>query len=101
MNNSRQELAVSESSFNFKTNTSRRYFYGVIVVAIVVIIGLAIALAVVVVNQQNEENSHGSSSVEPKLCKSTVPHCFQHTGSTNKNLDIANCVLESYPLIDG
>ncbi|OWF44113.1 dipeptidase 1-like isoform X1 [Mizuhopecten yessoensis] len=96
---SRSEL-VSQLSFKQKSTLSR-WSVSLAVVAIIVIVALAIALGIVAGKDHVVENTTPSVSTPATPCKLTTPDCFSHEGSASRNLDVANCVLESYPLIDG
>lgn len=59
---------------------------------VVLILSLLIAVIVLATDDSDSGNTEGTSS------GLQTPDCSTHSGS---NLEIANCVLDSYPLIDG
>ncbi|XP_060070731.1 dipeptidase 1-like, partial [Ylistrum balloti] len=98
-NESHSEL-VSQLSFKQKSGLGRWSAF-LAVVAIVVIVALAIALGIVAGTDHKENDSSSSSASSEMSCQLSTPDCFSHEGSADRNLDVAKCVLESYPLIDG
>ena len=95
-------------SSSSKMNT--RLLYTAIVILVCVVIALAIAVALVASDNNNNNNKdnknsgqEGTSGTNPSGQTQDdnsywpVPDC-SHTTS---NVDKANCVLDSYPLVDG
>lgn len=66
-----------------------------IAAALIVILALVIAVAVLA-SRSNDTSGTGSQKSGDSI---RAPDCSLHSASSN--LDIAKCVLESYPLIDG
>lgn len=67
-------------------------------VGIVAVIILALVITIIVLA------TNDSDTVSPNRGSSGglhTPDCVTNPGSATPNLDIANCVLDSYPLIDG
>ncbi|CAC5378946.1 DPEP [Mytilus coruscus] len=80
---------------SFSTISKNRIKLAVGIVAVII---LALVITIIVLATSD------SDSVSPDRGSSAVlhtPDCVTHPGSATPNLDIANCVLDSYPLIDG
>ena len=63
-----------------------------VLLTVVLILSLLIAVIVLATDESDSGNTEGTGS------GLHTPDCATHSGS---NLEIANCVLDSYPLIDG
>lgn len=84
-----------------RTTMKTRILYGAIAVLVVVVVALAIALAAVANYKQKESKDDESSTSAGQTATSNfdwpVPDCSYAVTDVEK----ANCVLESYPLVDG
>ena len=89
---------TSSENIIFKESRSLKFrtLVGVNGVLVLAVLGLIIALIVVSVNQRSD--SENSSEDHRKIL---APDCPANPGSDTPELDRANCVLETYPLIDG
>ncbi|KAL3831964.1 hypothetical protein ACJMK2_023652 [Sinanodonta woodiana] len=85
---------------NSKTQNAKRILYVILITLSLGVIGLAIGLAVVV-QSKNSDVSGVSSNENQAGGAISIPDCIKHSGSKTPELDRANCVLQSYPLIDG
>jgi hypothetical protein len=63
-----------------------------VLLTVILILSLLIAVIVLATDDSDSGNTEGTGS------GLHTPDCATHSGS---NLEIANCVLDSYPLIDG
>ncbi|KAK3594950.1 hypothetical protein CHS0354_009337 [Potamilus streckersoni] len=81
---------------------NKKLLYGAITFLLVSVIGLIIALIVVIQNRRNSDTDVERFERETANHKSLeIPECIIHEGSPSPLLDRANCILDSYPLIDG
>lgn len=84
-----------------KTKMKTRVLYGCIAILLVVVVVLAIALAVVANDKPKEsgDDQRSTSSEQTGEANSywPVPDCSYAVNNVEK----ANCVLDSYPLVDG
>ena len=78
--------------------TKIRLLAGITGLLVLAVIGLVVALVVVSDNNNNNSSdkivSDGQTGVKD-------PDCPLNPGSDTPNLDKANCILDSYPLVDG
>lgn len=90
-------LFPNESNKKMKT----RVLYGCVAVLLAVVVALAIALAVVANDKQQDggDDQRSTSSEQTGADNSywPVPDCSYAV----TNVEKANCVLDSYPLVDG
>ncbi|KAL3831968.1 hypothetical protein ACJMK2_023656, partial [Sinanodonta woodiana] len=100
---------VSGSHSDFVSNDSKRMkghgkkcLIILLICLLVVVISLLIAL-LVGLRRQHEwtEIQNANSRIHHNRPSHTVPECMLLLGSTDRHLDLAKCVLDSYPLIDG
>ena len=81
---------------NEDSRTDRRILIVVVTIAIVVIVALAVEVAIL----SNDGDSTNDSKTQTQKIVFTGPECLQQYVNPT-DLDRANCILESYPLIDG
>ena len=92
---SRYKIASDGANMSFFS--ANRIKIAVVLVAIVI---LALCIAVIVLATEKSDSSN-TGSQDGSSSGIQTPNCVVHSGSATPNLDIANCVLDSYPLIDG
>ena len=78
------------------SQTNKRILIGAFVVAFLVIVALAITVGVLA----NDGDSTGDSNTQTQSRIFTVLECLGQIVNPT-DLDKANCILDSYPLIDG
>ena len=81
---------------NPKTTRRTRLLYTAVLVLVIAVLGLVIAL-VLVANRSDEDDEKQVGTAAGL----TTPICPRNPNSLTPELDQANCILESYPLIDG
>ena len=85
------------------TATKLRLLSGITVLLVLAVIGLIVAL--VVVSSNNKDNGSGDVKKGGQSGGQTgglqVPDCPLNPASATPELDKANCILDSYPLVDG
>ena len=70
-------------------------------VLVVVVVGLVIALVVVSNDKTDGVGVRKVGQASGQTVGQTVPNCPLNPGSASPELDKANCILDSYPLVDG
>ena len=86
---------VMEKGFS-GSQTNKRILIGAFIVAFLVIVALSITVGVLA----NDGDSTGDSNTQTQSRIFTVPECLGQIVNPT-DLDKANCILDSYPLIDG
>ena len=90
----------SDSIFKNPASASKlRILYIIAGVLFVAVIGLVIALVVVATDKTDTEQKAGQTNGQ--TIGQTVPDCPLNPASATPELDKANCILDSYPLVDG
>jgi len=97
---SRTELVVEK-----KKAQKTRVLHIILAIAIIIIVALVIALAVVASEPRKDcvtsGTSDGTSGTQTGGPGWTAPECAKNPNSPTADLDVAKCVLDSYPLVDG
>ena len=101
------DYATSNDKLFSKGNRSKKFrlLTGVTGLLVIAVIGLVIALVVVITNNNNNTDDSqaggqaGGQTGGQTACM--VPSCPLNPGSDTPELDKANCILDSYPLVDG
>jgi hypothetical protein len=86
---------VSHNSTMFKSKSSNnRYVIGIACLVVLLLGAIAAPVAVAVSKSSDDDSPTSGASL-------LLPSCVVNPGSSDEHLDAANCVLDSYPLIDG
>ena len=100
------DMDVTASSdklvFSKRTDATKiRLLAGITGLLVLAVIGLVVALVVVSNNNNNNNNNSSDKIVSDGQTGVKDPDCPLNPGSDTPNLDKANCILDSYPLVDG
>lgn len=88
--------------FSKRTDATKiRLLAGITGLLVLAVIGLVVALVVVSNNNNNNNNNSSDKIVSDGQTGVKDPDCPLNPGSDTPNLDKANCILDSYPLVDG
>ena len=78
-----------------------RILAGITGLLVIAVIGLIVALIVVANNNNDNGGTQNGGQSGGQTGGHTVPDCPLNSGSATPELDKANCILDSYPLVDG
>ena len=81
--------------------TKLRLLAGITVLSVIAVIGLIVALIVVSNNNNDNGEVKNGGQSGGQTGGPPVPDCPLNPGSATPELDKANCILDSYPLVDG
>lgn len=90
-------LFSSTGNLTMKT----RLIYGFIVVLLVTVLALVVALVVVSVNKSEDIVSGEGANIQKQQTGEFMDLPVVDCSNAATRLDKANCILDSYPLIDG
>ena len=86
---------------NNKSASKLRILIGIVGLLVVAVIGIVIALIVVSNNNNDNGGAQNGGESGGQTGGQTLPNCLLNSGSATPELDKANCILDSYPLVDG
>lgn len=78
-----------------------RILAGITGLLVIAVIGLIVALIVVSNNNNDNGGTQNGGQSGGQTGGHTVPDCPLNSGLATPELDKANCILDSYPLVDG
>ena len=92
----------TDKIFKNKNSASKlRILTGIIGLLVIAVIGLIVALIVVSNNHNDNGGTQNGGETGGQTGGQAVPNCPLNSGSARPELDKANCILDSYPLVDG
>ena len=86
---------------NNKSASKLRILIGIVGLLVVAVIGIVIPLIVVSNNNNDNGSAQNGGESGGQTGGQTLPNCLLNSGSATPELDKANCILDSYPLVDG